>query len=92
MSIIAFFLKAKKRVTRHLNGDDELNIGPRALTDIVGQLEQNVVELRERQAADIAQVEQLDKDIAVIQKRQANKRQDAERAGRIADKFAELLK
>ncbi|AAQ17996.1 hypothetical protein Aeh1ORF326c [Aeromonas phage Aeh1] len=92
MSIIAFFLKAKSRVSRHLAGDDDLTIGPRALTAIVDQLEQTVVELRERQSADVAQVEQLDKDIAVIQKRQANKRQDADRAGRIADKFAELLK
>ncbi|ADM79966.1 hypothetical protein phiAS5_ORF0123 [Aeromonas phage phiAS5] len=91
MSIFSFWQAAQRRV-REFAGDAELTIGPRPLTAIVEQLEQTVTELKERQADDIAQVEQLDKDIAVIQKRQANKRQDAERAGRIAQKFEELLK
>lgn len=88
MSIFAFFMATKRKFIRD---PEVVSSVPRALVDIVSEMERNGVELNDRIKFDKEQIEVLTKNIQSIEARRAAKSNDVDRASRIVGKINDFL-
>ena len=88
MSIIAVFQKARRAIRRDI---EEVQVGPRLLTDIVSTMEQNGRELEERIAFDKDTIVTLEARVAALECQKRSKASDIERAGRIVSKINDFV-
>ena len=88
MSIISFFLRAKRIIRRDV---EEVQAGPRLLSDIIGTMEQTGRELEERIAFDKDVIVTLEARVAALEGQKRAKASDIERAGRIVSKINDFV-
>lgn len=88
MNIISFFLRAKRIIRRDV---EEVQVGPRLLSDIIGTMEQTGRELEERIAFDKDTIVTLEARVAALEGQKRAKASDIERAGRIVSKINDFV-